>query len=300
MDIKKILVVDDEMSIRRFFDLILKDKYEITVSESGKDAVKKMSKKEFDVVFIDVVMPDMDGIETLNAIMAIKPNIVAVMITGYAVKEDIEQAISMGAIDFIYKPFRKEDIVAVLDKIAAKESVEELKKEDISSIMLDMENKEKLKTPTDEYLERRNRRIIPLVPMNEGIQIKYAVMLSLVLIGLLMISQIYTYMTLESILPAILSTQIGEKIAGLQSYLMVFGIVYIAVIAFISFYVTHRLVGPVYRVTRELLQLSRSPVLSFRFKVRSNDEFKTLPEYLNKMMEKLEKTYADPENKEKQ
>jgi len=145
------------------------------------------------------------------------------------------------------------------------------------------EDKMELKiTPT------RMRTII----LSDQVQIKYAVLLSIVLIALLGLSQFYTYMTLQRILPHILSTQISEKISALQTSLLLIGFVYIVVISLLSIYITHSLAGPISRIEKDALQLAEHPDLKFRFRTREKDEFKGLANSLNKFMEKLEKTYG--------
>ncbi|MBW2636947.1 MAG: response regulator [Deltaproteobacteria bacterium] len=127
MEIKKILVVDDELMIRHLFQRMFSREYQVSVAESGKEAIEMLKKETFDVVFIDVVMPGMDGVETLNALKDIKPDIVAIMMTGFAVENKIQTAMKLGAFDYIYKPFEESEIQAIFKKL---EKREHLKKTD--------------------------------------------------------------------------------------------------------------------------------------------------------------------------
>lgn len=117
MSIEKILVVDDELIVRQLFKRILGKNYEVTVAESGEDALEKFKQQKFDIAFIDVVMPGMDGIATLKAIKEIDSKTPCVIITGFAVDEKIKEALLLNAIDYIYKPFGAKEIEAVLTKI---------------------------------------------------------------------------------------------------------------------------------------------------------------------------------------
>ena len=137
------------------------------------------------------------------------------------------------------------------------------------------------KTPT------RMRKVI----LSDQVQVKYAMLLSIVLIALLGLSQFYTYVTLQSILPHLLSTQISEKISALQTSLLIIGFVYVVVISLLSIYITHSLAGPISRIEQDALKLSENPDLRFRFRTREKDEFKGLASSLNKLMDKLEKNY---------
>jgi methyl-accepting chemotaxis protein len=138
----------------------------------------------------------------------------------------------------------------------------------------------------------RMRKII----LSDQIQVKYAVLLSIVLIALLGLSQFYTYVTLQNILPHLLSTTISEKVSALQTSLLMIGFLYVVVISLISIYVTHSLAGPIARIEKDALKLSENPDLAFRFKTREKDEFKGLANALNSMMDKLQKTCVLKEN----
>ena len=127
------------------------------------------------------------------------------------------------------------------------------------------------------------------------VQVKYAVMLCGVLLILLALTQIYTLRSLNQILPHILSDRIGYEINRLQTHLLIFGVIYTAVVALLSIYVTHRMAGPVYRMEADARRLAKDPNLSFRFKVRRKDEFHEVVDSLNMMMEKLQQKYEGKE-----
>jgi len=121
MEIKKILVVDDEETIRSVFESIFeriyKESYQVSIVKSGKEAIKKLKEENFDVVFIDILMPEMDGIDTLKALKKIKPNIIAIMMTGLIDENIRETAMKLGAVDYIHKPFELSELQTVLDKL---------------------------------------------------------------------------------------------------------------------------------------------------------------------------------------
>ncbi len=126
----KILVVDDEKVMRDLFTRVLNLKgYQVTTAESGKEAVEKVKEKEFDIAFIafvDVVMPDMDGVETVKAIKNINPNVHVVMMTGFAVEDKIKEAMQAGAMDYLYKPFDIMEIMTVIGKVEKKAKLKPL------------------------------------------------------------------------------------------------------------------------------------------------------------------------------
>ncbi len=103
----RILVVDDEKVIRDLFTRVLRAQdVQVTTVESGEEAVDKIRKEPFDVVFLDMVMPGMDGLETFKVLKQIKPEIAIVMMTGFAVEHKIKEALSLDSFDYLYNTIR--------------------------------------------------------------------------------------------------------------------------------------------------------------------------------------------------
>ena len=117
----KVFVVDDEQVIRDLFTRILTAKgHEVISVDNGKDALQKVVEQSFDIVFTDIVMPGTDGIATFKAFRKLKPDLPVVIMTGFAVEDKIEEAMSLGAIDYLYKPFDISDIFSILNKFEKK------------------------------------------------------------------------------------------------------------------------------------------------------------------------------------
>ncbi len=101
----KILIVDDEASIRRTLrDILEYEKYEIDESKDGMECLVKLKKEHFDVIIMDIKMPRMDGIEALERIQMIAPDVPVIMISGHANIDSAVEAVKKGAFDFISKP----------------------------------------------------------------------------------------------------------------------------------------------------------------------------------------------------
>lgn len=101
----KILIVDDEGSIRRTLREILEfEKFKVTEAANGMEALVKLKKDNFDVVLLDIKMPKMDGMETLERIQDLHPDLPVVMISGHANIDTAVEAVKKGAYDFIAKP----------------------------------------------------------------------------------------------------------------------------------------------------------------------------------------------------
>jgi len=102
----KILVVDDELLIQELLREFLQIKgYEVVTVSGGKEAISKLKAETFDLVLLDIKMPDMDGIETLRRMKEMDENVNIIMVTGVLDKDIGEQAMELGAKDYVVKPF---------------------------------------------------------------------------------------------------------------------------------------------------------------------------------------------------
>ncbi|OGW54305.1 MAG: Fis family transcriptional regulator [Nitrospirae bacterium RBG_19FT_COMBO_55_12] len=125
----RILVVDDEKSMRDFLSIMLKKEgYEVVTAENGGDALKTVQGEIFDLVISDVKMPELDGIDVLKAVKEVSPETVVIMITAFATTETAVEAMKLGAYDYIIKPFKVDEIKLIIRKALEKHS---LRKENI-------------------------------------------------------------------------------------------------------------------------------------------------------------------------
>jgi len=113
MDGKKtILVVDDEESTQNLLKTILEDAgYDLVVVSTGKEAVNIVSSGVISLVLLDIVMPEMDGYQTLELIRE-RSNVPVIMITGKDALTSLITSIDLGADDYIKKPFRSAKLLA--------------------------------------------------------------------------------------------------------------------------------------------------------------------------------------------
>ena len=103
----KILVIEDEASIRRVLIKILSEEnnsYDVDEAEDGLAGIEKLKDEDFDLILCDIKMPKMDGIEVLEAIKKIKPEIPVVMISGHGDLDTAVNTMKLGAFDYISKP----------------------------------------------------------------------------------------------------------------------------------------------------------------------------------------------------
>lgn len=116
---KKILIVEDEKNIVLSLEMYLKKKeYEVYVSKNGIDAVENAQKILPDLVFLDIVLPGMNGYLVCEALKDEDKTkeIPIIFMSAKSQKEDIEKAYDCGALDYIIKPFKHCEIQEVLDK----------------------------------------------------------------------------------------------------------------------------------------------------------------------------------------
>ena len=107
-----ILVADDEASIRNLVGQLLEDEgHTVTLAEDGKDALEKFNRGWHEIVFSDIRMPIMTGIELLAEVMKINENTQFIIMTSHASVENSIAALKQGAFDYIIKPFSELDLV---------------------------------------------------------------------------------------------------------------------------------------------------------------------------------------------
>ena len=113
----RILVVDDEQGIREGCRRILVPlDFHVEVAENGQEALRKVRAGHFDLVLLDIMMPDVSGIDLLEPIHKHDPDIVCIIITGYATVELAVQAVKRGAYDFISKPFSADELILAVSQ----------------------------------------------------------------------------------------------------------------------------------------------------------------------------------------
>lgn len=118
----KILIIDDERSIRNSLKEILEDEgYDVDVAENGQQGVEMVEKEKYDVIFCDIKMPVMDGVEALARLTAMGIDSAVVMISGHADVATAVDCIKKGAFDFIEKPLDLNRILITIKN--AKEKV---------------------------------------------------------------------------------------------------------------------------------------------------------------------------------
>ena len=121
---KRILIVDDEAIIRDLCSRALKG-YEVVQAGDGEEALRIFDRGEIDVILTDVMMPKMDGIELLRRLKEKEPTLVVIVMTGFAEKDVILNALKADADDFISKPLNLLQLKTAVDKALVKKALKE-------------------------------------------------------------------------------------------------------------------------------------------------------------------------------
>lgn len=114
-----ILIVDDRFADRETLKAILEERgYSVVTASSGAETLARVKEKRFDIIFLDVKLPDIDGAQLFEQVKAIDPEVAVIMMTGYSEEESVKRAISQGAYTCIYKPFNIDKILALVGEIS--------------------------------------------------------------------------------------------------------------------------------------------------------------------------------------
>jgi len=134
----KVLVVDDEMGPRESLRMILKPRYEIATADSGEAALKTINTFHPDLIFMDIKMPQMDGIELLRRIKGVDASIEVVMITAYASLETVRNALTHGAFEYLIKPFSRQDLEETARRALARRQQEVVNRNQVTELVNEM------------------------------------------------------------------------------------------------------------------------------------------------------------------
>lgn len=141
-----ILVIDDEPSLRHTLArLFQRANFEVTTAASGEQGLELLSRQSFDLVYLDIRMPDMSGMEALKRIHAARPDLPVVLFTAQPDLNSALEALRQGAADYLLKPLQPEEIIRRTEAILARQSRERRKRqirEQIAALQNELERLE--------------------------------------------------------------------------------------------------------------------------------------------------------------
>jgi len=116
----KVLVIDDESVICDACDLVLSEKgHTVDYCKTGKTGLIAIERGAYDVILLDMKLPDIDGMEILETIRAEMPGPYVIVMTGYSTMSNAVQAMKLGAADYLAKPFTDDELVEAVEKACA-------------------------------------------------------------------------------------------------------------------------------------------------------------------------------------
>jgi DNA-binding NtrC family response regulator len=118
---KKILIVDDDTVVLSSCKRILEPEgYEVSLTSSVKEALQMLGEKKFDIILVDVIMPEYDGMYLIGNVRENLPNLPILVMSGYPTPETISSGMRMGATHFIAKPFTPDELITAVGKALQK------------------------------------------------------------------------------------------------------------------------------------------------------------------------------------
>ena len=122
---ESILVVDDDGNIRKMLSSILEEEgYTVETVENGKQAIKASEKTYFDLALVDIILPDMKGVELLLELKRTQPKMIKIIITGAPTLENAIKAVNRGASGYVLKPFDVEELLSMIRRLLNERAAE--------------------------------------------------------------------------------------------------------------------------------------------------------------------------------
>ena len=116
----RLLIADDEEGIRESLKLLLEREYEVTLADNGQEAWEWLSRDGFDLAVLDIKMPKLDGLEILKRMKRQRIETPVLMLTAYQSVELAKEAVKLGAVDYVTKPFDSTQVLDAIHDVVAK------------------------------------------------------------------------------------------------------------------------------------------------------------------------------------
>ena len=116
----RILVADDEEGIRESLSLILSEEYDLDFAKDGEETLAKVGAEPYELVLLDIKMPKRDGLEVLRQLKARGAGVPVLVLTAYQSVELAKEAVKLGALDYMPKPFEREQVLTAVRGVLAR------------------------------------------------------------------------------------------------------------------------------------------------------------------------------------
>jgi len=113
----EVLVIDDESVICDACEMVLAEKgHSVAKSTNGTDGLRAIRQQTYDIVLLDMKLPDMDGMQILKTVLEEKPDLCIIVMTGYSSISNAVEAIKQGADNYLAKPFTDDELIEAVEK----------------------------------------------------------------------------------------------------------------------------------------------------------------------------------------
>jgi two-component system response regulator AtoC len=121
---KSVLIVDDEVGTRESLRMILKNDYEVFLAKNAEEAFLQIKEHPSDVILLDIILPDLDGLKVLEKIKQKEPDVIVIMITATRTVKTAVEAMKLGAYDYITKPFDTDELCLIISRALSAQALE--------------------------------------------------------------------------------------------------------------------------------------------------------------------------------
>jgi DNA-binding NtrC family response regulator len=137
MDTKFILIVDDDKTILEGFKVLLETKkYKISTAEDGRKALEKVRNNFYNLVLLDIKLPDMEGTDLLLEFRQLNPKMKTIIITGYSTRENAINSLNLGADGYLEKPVTPGKLLEIVaDKLSEQETENMLYEDTVNELL---------------------------------------------------------------------------------------------------------------------------------------------------------------------
>jgi DNA-binding NtrC family response regulator len=121
---KSVLIVDDEVGTRESLRMILKNDYEVFLAKNAEEAFLLIKEHPPDIILLDIILPDLDGLKVLEKIKQKEPDVIVIMITATRTVKTAVEAMKLGAYDYITKPFDTDELCLIISRALSAQALE--------------------------------------------------------------------------------------------------------------------------------------------------------------------------------
>lgn len=175
----RILIIEDEASLRQTMTRIMRQAgCEVTAAANGPEALQRLVTSAYDLAYLDIHLPEMDGLQVLKEIHKMHPQMPVVLFTAYASLETAVEAMRLGATDYLLKPLNPEVLLNRTENILKKQTVERRRRElqsQISSIQDELRKLEESLTPNAQPASPASSRFLKMGRLSLDLQARRAI-----------------------------------------------------------------------------------------------------------------------------